>query len=88
MPITTKIRRQGGAAIMTIPPVLLKQMQADVGAQLSLAVVDGELIAKPLQTVRKRYPLSVLLRGAEAMKGLNAQTQEAQDGLPIGHEIA
>lgn len=88
MPITTKIRRQGGAAIMTIPPALLKMLNADIGAQMSLVVTNGELIARPVENAPKRYPLSELLRGAEAMAELNAEVAWAQDGDPVGHEIS
>ncbi len=86
MPLTTKIRRQGGAAIMTIPPTLLKMMQLEVGDQLSLSINGGELVARPLKS-RKRYKLSELLEGQEHMAGLNADTAWALEGDPVGHEI-
>lgn len=88
MAITTKLRRQGGAAVMTIPPALLKLMETEVGAQLSLSVTNGELVARPIKHSRKRYSLSELLQDAEAMKALNAEVAWAQDGDPIGHEIS
>ena len=43
MAVTSKIRKQGGAAVMTIPPTLLKLMDVDVGAQVTLK--DGKLLA-------------------------------------------
>lgn len=88
MPITTKIRRQGGAAVMTIPPALLKLMDTEIGDQLSLVVSDGELIARPIQRERKRYTLSELLKGGNAMAALNAEVAWALDGDPVGHEIS
>lgn len=88
MSVTSKIRRQGGAAVMTIPPTLLKLLDLDVGAQLELKVVDGELIAKPMiHPARKRYSLTELLQGAEAVVEMNAETAWAREGDPVGREI-
>ncbi|CAN7641552.1 AbrB/MazE/SpoVT family DNA-binding domain-containing protein [Neorhizobium tomejilense] len=87
MPVTTKIRRQGGAAVITIPPALLKLMHTEVGDQLTLDVANGELIARPVESGRKRYTLSELLKGSDAMAMLNASVADAQEGDPIGHEI-
>lgn len=87
MTIVSKIRRQGGAAVMTIPPVLLKLMQMDIGGQLSLSVDGGELIARPITATKKRYSLAELLEGSDAMADLNAQTAWAHEGEPVGREI-
>lgn len=88
MSVTSKIRRQGGAAVITIPPTLLKLLHLEVGAQLELNVVDGELIARPVAPpARKRYSLSELLEGAEELKKLNVQTAEAREGDPVGREL-
>jgi antitoxin ChpS len=86
MSVTTKIRRQGGAAIVTIPPTVLKMMQLEVGDQLSLVVADGELVARPVKR-RRRYTLSELLEGQDLVSGLNAEVAWAMDGGPVGHEI-
>ena len=88
MSVTSKIRRQGGAAVMTIPPTLLKLLHLEVGAQLELNVVDGELIARPvLQPVRKRYTLAQLLEGSDEIAELNAETAWAREGDPVGREL-
>ncbi|MCU7251631.1 AbrB/MazE/SpoVT family DNA-binding domain-containing protein [Pseudomonas koreensis] len=87
MSVTSKIRRQGGAAVITIPPTLLKLLHLEVGAQLELNVVDGELVARPLTPpARKRYSLAELLEGAEELQALNAQAAEGLDGEPVGRE--
>lgn len=88
MAVTSKIRRQGGAAVVTISPALLKLLDIDVGAQVALSVADGELIARPVKTSRKRYSLSELLRGADAMAELNAETAWAREGDPVGRELS
>ena len=87
MAVTSKIRRQGGAAIMTIPPTLMKILRVEIGSEVSLSVVDGELVARPLAEPRRRYKLAELLRGSEALAGLNAETEWAREGDPVGREI-
>jgi antitoxin ChpS len=88
MSVTSKIRRQGGAAVMTIPPTLLKLLHLEVGSQLELNVVDGELIARPVvQPARKRYTLAQLLEGSDAIAELNAETAWAREGDPVGREL-
>ncbi|KEQ08795.1 MAG: PbsX family transcriptional regulator [Alphaproteobacteria bacterium] len=87
MTITTKIRRQGGAAVVTIPPVMLQMLQTQVGDQLSLTVADGALVARPVERASRRYTLSELLKGAEEMQRLSAETAGALDGDAVGREI-
>ena len=81
MTVTTKIRRQGGAAIMTIPPALLKLLGTEIGSELTLEIDKGNLVATPIQTARKRYTLAELLEGADEMVGLNADVK-AWDAAP------
>ena len=87
MTITTKLRRQGGAAVVTIPPTVLKMMQVEIGDQLSLSVSDHELVVRPLKS-KKRYKLSELLEGQEVISELNAEVAWAMEGAPVGHEIS
>ncbi|WP_027922066.1 PbsX family transcriptional regulator [Pseudomonas sp. URMO17WK12:I12] len=88
MSVTSKIRRQGGAAVITLPPTLLKLLHLEVGAQLELNVVNGELIARPVvPSSRKRYSLTELLEGAEEIAELNALTSSACEGDPVGREL-
>jgi antitoxin ChpS len=88
MAVTSKIRRQGGAAVITIPPALLKLMDVDVGQQVTLSVAEGELTARPIRQGKKRYPLKELLVGSAAIKRLNAETEWAREGDPVGREIS
>lgn len=89
--ITVNIRKQGGAAIMTIPADVLKVLNAKVGTTLELDVSDGTFVARPVRKVqRKRYSLAELMRGvtSEMMTGLNAETEWARDGDSVGRELA
>jgi antitoxin ChpS len=88
MPLKSKIRRQGGAAVMTIPPALLKLMNLDIGSEVSLSVTDGELVARPARVGKKRYSLNELLKGSEAFADLNAETAWAREGNPVGRELS
>jgi len=87
---TVSIRKQGGAAIITIPPDILKTLNAEVGSILTLDVRDGAFIAKPLKSViRKRFSLSELLENAtpQAVQQLNTETEWAREGSPVGQEL-
>lgn len=89
--IKVNIRRQGGAAIMTIPSNVLKRLNVEVGASLELNVNNGAFTARPARNrERKRYALVDLLRGVtpKMMSRLNADTEWAREGKPVGREIA
>jgi antitoxin ChpS len=87
---TVRIRRQGGAAIMTIPGEALKALHLDVGSTVEVGISGGALVARPVaKTHRRRYSLRELLKGAtpEAMRKLNAETEWAREGGSVGREI-
>jgi len=89
--ISVTIRKQGGAAIMTIPADILKMLNAEVGSTLEIEVGNGAFTARPVsQPTRKRYTLAELLQDAtpEAMEALNAETAWAREGEPVGRELA
>ena len=73
---------------MTIPPALLKLMNMEVGGQVSLSVDGGDLIARPVQSSKRRYKLAELLEGSDSIAELNAQTAWAREGDPVGRELA
>ena len=84
------IRRQGGAAIMTIPSEILKTLQLDVGTQMEIAVTEEGFTARALEKPRRRrYSLRELLRGAtpDTMRKLHDETAWAHEGAPVGREL-
>lgn len=90
--LTVVIRRQGGARIMTIPPIVLASLGADEGTRLAIAVKGGKLIAEPVApepapVPRRRYALDELLRGAKHLPALYASMAGALDGEPAGHGV-
>lgn len=86
MTVTTKIRRQGGAAVMTIPPALLKLMGTEIGAEMALEIDNGNLVASPVSVQKKRYSLAELLEGADEMAELNAEASAWETAPRIGNE--
>ena len=86
---TVNVRKQGGAAVVTIPANMLKMLNIDVGSTLELNVSEGVLMARPAAN-KRRYSLSELLQGVtpKRMAELNAETAWAREGDAIGNEIA
>ncbi|PWB53746.1 MAG: AbrB family transcriptional regulator [Nitrosomonadales bacterium] len=87
--ISVNVRKQGGAAVVTVPAEVLRQLHIGVGSQLDLEVVGGVLTARPA-TKKRRYSLAELLQGVtqDNMDQLNAETAWAREGAPEGREIA
>jgi antitoxin ChpS len=84
------IRRQGGAAIMTIPSDVLKALHLDVGTQMEVAMTADGFTVRPVQKPkRRRYSLRELLRGAtpETMRRLQDETSWAHEGSAVGREL-
>jgi len=89
--ITVRIRKQGGAGVITIPADLLKLLNVEMGTELALDIENGNLIAHPLsdRQFKKRYTLQELLQGitpkvAAAMK---EETEALREGNIIGREL-
>lgn len=87
MPIKTRIRRQGGAAIMTIPMDVLRMAELEIGEEVSLLIQDGRLVVEPMHR-RRRLTMSELLKGSDVIKRLTAETAGAREGEAVGNEIA
>jgi len=88
--ITVNVRKQGGAAIMTIPSDVLRMLDADIGTTMEIVVEDGTLRARPMNAVKaKRYTLDELLKGCTPakMKRLREETAWLDDIKPVGREI-
>lgn len=90
MPEIMKVRRQGGARIVTLPNAVLSRVGADTGTPLAFDVKGGSIVATPVTEAgrRKRYRLSELLEGSEGMAELNRATAWALEGDGVGNELA
>ena len=60
--INVTVRKQAGAAIVTIPAEVLEKLHITVGSKLEFNVSDGVVTVRP-SAKRKGYPLLELLQG-------------------------
>lgn len=59
---TVTVRKQSGAAIVTLPMEVLEKLNIEVGSKLDFDVADGVLIVR--KAVKRRgFPLLALLQG-------------------------
>ncbi len=87
---TVNIRKQGGAAIITIPAEVLKELAVGVGQALDIEVSNGALIARPTGGgMRRRYSLSELLEGITptVAREMSKASAEWNEGPPVGREL-
>lgn len=86
--ITVNIRKQGGAAVITIPSDVLRLMNIDIGATLALDITENGLIVRPIKEVRKRYTLAELLQGVmpEDVKAGGKDTKWFNEAKSKGRE--
>ncbi len=88
---TVTVRKQGGAAIITIPAHVLETLHIEVGAKLLLDVTKQGVMIKPMRAShrkRRRYTLAELLKGCtpKRMKALMKETEWIRELKPVGRE--
>ena len=87
---TVNIRKQGGAAIMTIPVDVLKELAVGVGESLDLEVADGAMVARPARrNARRRYSVAELLEGVTPAVAREMRRESAawHSGASVGREL-
>ena len=87
---TVNIRKQGGAAIMTIPAEVLKELAVGVGESLDLEVAEGVMVARPAQrSARRRYSVAKLLEGVTPAVAREMKRESAawHTGPTVGREL-
>ena len=52
--LSMPLRKQGGAAIVTIPPSVLKSLDLKIGAELLMDVRDGALVMVPAAPSKRK----------------------------------
>ncbi|BDB14091.1 AbrB/MazE/SpoVT family DNA-binding domain-containing protein [Acidithiobacillus ferrooxidans] len=87
--LVTRIRKQGGAAVVTLPAEVLRQLDAGIGEDLSIEVSQHTVIMRPARGERRRYNLEELLAGVtgQDMQILAGDTAWAREGDPAGREL-
>lgn len=88
MMMTMSIRKQGGAAIITIPSDFLKLLNLSIGSEVMLDVADDHLLVKPMHR-KKRYTAEELLEGItpEVIEAMRTEMKWADEGDPVGREM-
>jgi len=89
--LSMPVRKQGGAAIVTIPSWALNLLKLKVGEPVAMEVRDGQLVMTPVSaTHRKRYTTAELLRGTtqKTAKAMLEDTAWAREGRAVGRELA
>jgi antitoxin ChpS len=87
--LVTKIRKQGGAAVVTLPAEVLRQMEVGVGENLSIVVAHHTVTMRVTRGERQRYTLYELLAGVttEDTQNIADDTAWARDGDAVGREL-
>ncbi|MFM9972373.1 MAG: AbrB/MazE/SpoVT family DNA-binding domain-containing protein [Burkholderiales bacterium] len=87
--LSMPLRKQGGAAIVTIPSSVLKSLNLKIGEPVAMEVRDGQLVMTPA-TRRKRYSTAELLKGTtrKTVKIMLDETAWARAGNALGRELA
>ena len=87
--LVTKIRKQGGAAVVTLPAEVLRQLGTGIGENLSIVVSQHTVILRPARGERRRYNVEELLAGVteQDMQILAEDTASAREGDPAGREL-
>lgn len=60
--INVRVRKQAGAAIVTIPAEVLEKLHIGIGSKLEFIISDGVMTVRPSEK-RRGYPLLDLLQG-------------------------
>ncbi len=88
--ITVNIRKQGGAAVITIPSDVLRLLNLEIGSTLELDLTHDGFIAHTIrQKTRKRYTINELLQGISEADAniLRKATKSLREGKAVGREV-
>jgi len=81
----TKLRKVGGSVMLVVPPVLLKLLELQAGATVSVDVEDGRLVVEPHP--RPRYTMAELLAASDYSQPQLPEEREWIDASAIGGEL-
>lgn len=87
--MSVTIRKQGGAAIMTIPSDMLKALDLQIGSPVVLDIANGDLIVRSSRPKKKRLTLKELLQGItpKTIEAMRVETEWAREGHSVGREL-
>ena len=79
------LRKVGGSIMLTVPQVILKQMNLTADANVDLALKNGKLIIEPIK--RPKYTLDELLAQSDYSGSLNDEERQWLDAPTVGKEL-
>jgi antitoxin ChpS len=82
---TVRLRKVGGSIMLAVPPTILAQLDVSMGADMSISIENGAIIAKPKLT--KKFDLEQLLAEHEAFLKTVDRDDEWLDSPPRGREL-
>ena len=82
---TTKLRKEGGSVMLTVPPAFLDLLRLGAGAAVEIGVEYGRLIVQP--KVRPVYTLDQLLAQCSQADTPSAEDRAWIDAKPVGEEL-
>jgi len=89
--ITVNIRKQGGAAVMTIPADILRMLNVGIGAAVEIKPAEDGFLVRPVHgKPRRKCTVQELMRGVsrEWSEGVHRETVWARESGPAGRELA
>lgn len=81
----TSLRKVGGSVMIALPPVFLKELKIASGSMVDVALLEGQLVVKPI--TKPQYQLTDLLAKCDAKAKMPKEDQQWLDLTPVGNEI-
>ena len=86
MPIETRIRKSGGAVILTVPKPVLQYLRAKIGSTVSIEMIDGAMVCR--KTSDDSMTLESLIATSPQEHFIMTDEDNEWFGLePVGAEI-
>ena len=81
----TNLRRVGGSVMLAVSPVFLKELQIACGSTVDVALVEGQLVVRPV--TKPQYALADLLAQCDPKAKMPSEARQWLDSSPVGNEI-
>ena len=81
----TNLRKVGGSVMLAVSPVFLKELQIACGSTVDVALVEGQLVVRPI--TKPQYALADLLAQCDPKAKMPSEDRQWLDSAPTGNEI-
>jgi antitoxin ChpS len=82
---SVRLRKVGGSMMFAVPRYIAERLDLTPGREMSVDVVDGAILARPL--ARKTYTLSGLLAECDAAAPRSAEDEAWLNAPAVGREL-